>query len=340
MVNLKRIQKNLEKPLLVKKTENIFYLTGQQVIAGFVLVTSKTGIYFGDGLEFIPGMKNDTLNNISKYLKPGTELEFEDNFTIRDLEYLKKVAPKIKLKHVQGVMEIFRTVKTKEELAFVRDAVKLTHEVFKEIKKALAEDQWTEVQLARLIRYSGIGLGAEDVSFAPIVAAGVNSAIPHHKPGNSVIKVGEPIVLDFGFKVGSYCSDFTRTVFLKKVPKDFAEIYNHTLAAYDTAFNEVKAGMKGKEVDALARKVLEKKKLSKFFIHSLGHGTGLEVHEHPGVGPYSEGEIHDNMIFSIEPGVYKKGKGGVRIEDLVYLEKGKAKQFSEAPRTLEESIIK
>lgn len=340
LTRIKILQKIIQKPLLIKKVENIFYLTGEKVITGFLLVTPKTAMYLGDGLECVPGIKNDNLKGLNTLLRAGTLVEYEDSLTVRDLNLLKKNSPKLKFIHTNGYIEKLRLVKTSAELNFIRDAVKLTHEVFFEVKDALKKDAWTEKQLARFIRYTGIGLGAEDVSFDPIVAAGKNSSMPHHKPGDNVIKIGEPVVIDFGFKIGGYCSDFTRTVFLKKVPKEFLELYTHTLSAYEHAFSEVKSGMNGKTVDALARDLLHKQKLSKFFIHSLGHGTGLEVHEHPGVGPYSESSLEEGMVFSIEPGVYKKGIGGIRIEDLVYLEKGKAKQFVESSRKLQDMIIK
>lgn len=344
--NIKKLQKDLKAPLLIKQKENLIYLTGQEFISGHLLITppltkGRQGgvVFFGDGLEYAQGLKNDTFKNLPKYLRAGTMLEIEDTFTAREQHSLKKVAPKLKCKFVSGVTDHLRTIKSKEELQFIRDAVKLTHEVFKEVKKVLSKDVWTEEQLARFIRYTGIGLGAQDVSFAPIVATGANSAIPHHKPSSRAIKPGEPIVLDFGFKVGHYCSDFTRTVFLKKVSPEFKKIYTNVERAYNIAFENVKAGMTGKEVDDLARKELHKEKLSKFFIHSLGHGTGLEIHEHPGVGPYSENAIMDGMVFSIEPGVYLKNKGGIRIEDLVYLENGKPKQFAAISTKLEDNII-
>lgn len=336
---LKLLQQILDKPFLVKKNENIFYLTGEKVIHGYLLVTKKSAVFFGDGMETVDSVKNDELKNIVKTLKSDIVLGFEDCLTVRELATIKKVIPKIKLQEAYGVVEALRFIKSASELSLIKQAVELTAEVFKEVRDVLRREIWTEQQLARFIRYTGIGLGAEDVSFEPIVAAGKNSSVPHHKPSKAIIKSGEPIVLDFGFKIGGYCSDFTRTVFLKKIPKDFGEIYTKTLLAYTSAFAGVRAGMSGKQVDKLARDVLFKNKLSKLFVHSLGHGTGLEVHEYPGVGPFSENVLENGMVFSIEPGVYKKGKGGVRIEDLVYLENGQAKQFVEVSRDLKDQLI-
>lgn len=337
--NLNIFRKSLKRPVVIKKPENIFYLTGQKFIYGLLLVSPKQAVFFGDGLEHVEKLKTDSLINIKKYIRPGSILEVEDELTLKEAKFIESKVSKVKLIHRSEILAELRLIKSVEELKLVEKAVKLTHEVFENVKVALKQDTWTEKQLARFIRHEGIGAGAEDVSFDPIVAAGENSAIPHHKPGDRQLKVGEPIVLDFGFKIDGYCSDFTRTVFLRKVSKEFENYYKHVLNAYEAAYSKLKLGMKGKEVDALAREELRKEKLDKFFVHSLGHGTGLEVHESPGVGPYSEGPILDGMVFSIEPGIYLKKKGGIRIEDLVFMDKGKVKQFAECSRQLKDNIL-
>jgi Xaa-Pro aminopeptidase len=194
--------------------------------------------------------------------------------------------------------------------------------------------------LARYIRVWALEYGADDISFEPIVAAGANAAIPHHAPTDRVLKAGESIVIDFGFKIQGYCSDFTRTVFLKRAPKKLADIYNETEKAYRAAFNGIRAGMTGEAADALARDSLKRAKLGKYFIHSLGHSTGLEVHEQPNLAPQEQEVLENGMVFSIEPGVYVPKVGGVRIEDLVYLEKRRPHYFVDVSRKLTDNIIR
>jgi Xaa-Pro aminopeptidase len=147
------------------------------------------------------------------------------------------------------------------------------------------------------------------------------------------------VVLDFGFKVAGYCSDFTRTVFLKKAPPKLARIYIETEKAYRQAFNHIRAGMTGAMGDALGRDVLREANLEEYFIHSLGHSTGLEVHERPNLTPGEEAVLENSMVFSIEPGVYVPKLGGVRIEDLVYLKNGRPHYFVSVPTALKDMII-
>jgi Xaa-Pro aminopeptidase len=207
----------------------------------------------------------------------------------------------------------------------------------------------TEIKLADFIRLVGLKLGAEDVSFPPIVASGQNAAIPHHVPSNKQLKLGESIILDFGFKYKNYCSDFTRTVFLKTVPKRLEMAYNQVEKAYNQSMRYIDGHhlglpqmvpIKGKDVYQRAVDVLAEKHLDKYFIHSLGHGTGLEIHELPNLSPNSKNILKDGMVFSIEPGAYIPKLGGIRIEDLVYLEKGKVKKFITIPTSLLANVIK
>jgi Xaa-Pro aminopeptidase len=309
------------------------------------LITKKQAVFFGNGLEKLEksaGLKSDQLSNITKYLKKNSTLIVEDDLKLAELAYFKRKLKSVKLRDnsQEKLIEQLRLIKSREELENMRRAYEITAWVFAIIKKELKKKQWTEIGLARYIRIWGLELGADDVSFDPIVAAGANAAIPHHQPGDAVLKPGQSIVLDFGFKVNGYCSDFSRTVFLKRAPERLAKIYNAVQQAQDEAVRSIGAGQTGKEADAIARSYLKKQKLEKYFIHSLGHGTGLEVHEAPGVGPFSKNVLENGMVFSIEPGVYLPKLGGVRIEDLVYLQSGKPKYFFKVSNLLKDNIIK
>jgi Xaa-Pro aminopeptidase len=189
-------------------------------------------------------------------------------------------------------------------------------------------------------------------------------------PSNKKLKVGESIIIDFGFKYKNYCSDFTRTVFLKTVPKKLEIAYNQVEKAYWSAIgscsfvipeflsasekisgiqndkSKIDSRFRGNDRSILAGKVYQKavdvlkeKKLDKYFIHSLGHGTGLEIHELPNLSPKSQDVITNNMVFSIEPGVYLPKVGGIRIEDLVYMENGQCKKFIKVATTLGDNIL-
>lgn len=336
---IKSLQKKITSPLLVVKKENLFYFSGQRFIDGYLLVSKAQAVYFGNGLEKIDGAKAALIGDMPKFVKPRQTLEVEDSISVEEWNYLKKKLKGVKLVASSGIVERLRAVKSKTELADLEQAYRITAKVFDTVKSQLRKKQWTEEGLASYIRIWGLELGAEDVSFEPIVAAGPNAAIPHHRAGMKVLKPNESIVLDFGFKVNGYCSDFTRTVFLGKVPTKLKTAYEAAERAYNEAVAAGRAGMTGGELDQVARGVLREENMHKHFIHSLGHGTGLEVHELPHVSPGSPMKLENGMVFSIEPGVYLPGIGGIRIEDLVYLEKGQVKYFVRVPVSLKENII-
>lgn len=337
---IKKLQKIIKNPVLIKNAQDLFYLTGIHLFdGGFLFVSKNQVVLFGGFLEKTFGIKTDFLRNIGKYLGARKILELDDNLHLSELEFLKKHLRGKKLVPVVSPVKELRITKDKSELHKMKKAYEITAQVFAEVKKALRKKQWTEKDLAKFIRLSGINYGAQDVSFPTIVAGGSNAAIPHHVPGDKILKKGESIVFDFGFKVDGYCSDFTRTVFIKTVPAKLKQMYEATEQAYTLAISGIKVGMTGKEIDAIARNHLALKKFDKYFIHSLGHGTGIAVHESPNLHPNAENKLENGMVFSIEPGVYIPKVGGVRIEDLVYLEQGKVKYFKKVSTKLTDMIV-
>ena len=168
--------------------------------------------------------------------------------------------------------------------------------------------------------------------FEIIVASGPNSALPHAHPTEKIICSNEPVLIDMGARISSYCSDFTRTLFLGKADKTFQEIYNIVLKAQTTAIQKIESGMDASQADRLARSVIEQAGYADAFGHGLGHGVGLLVHESPTLGPNSLDSLTDGMVFTIEPGIYLAGQGGVRIEDMVVLENGKARVLTKAKK--------
>ena len=174
--------------------------------------------------------------------------------------------------------------------------------------------------------------GADSNSFDTIVARGPNSAMPHHRASDDVIQLGDPVVIDMGALRNGYCSDITRTIFVGDPDDEYKKIYDLVLTAQLTAIETIQPGMPGQTGDSLARTVLNEAGYGDNFGHSLGHGIGLDVHELPRLSPNSQDILSENMIFSVEPGIYISGWGGVRIEDLVILTKDGAKQLSKAKK--------
>jgi len=174
---------------------------------------------------------------------------------------------------------------------------------------------------------------SQPVPFDLIVASGSNSALPHAKPSLRPIEAGEPVVIDIGARVGDYASDFTRTICLGKTTDTFKKVYDIVLGAQLAALALIKEGMTGELADNLARTVIKEAGYAEAFGHALGHGVGLAAHEPPRLGPNSTEVLTSGMVFTIEPGIYIPGWGGVRIEDLVVIENGQLKVLSKVPKT-------
>jgi Xaa-Pro aminopeptidase len=224
-----------------------------------------------------------------------------------------------------------REVKDAAELKLVERASQIADRAFEAVAPGIAPGQ-TEAQVAWELEKTMRELGAEALSFDIIVGAGPNGALPHHRADETVIKNGDPVVIDMGCIYEGYCSDLTRTVFIGEPDERFRDVYNTVLRAQLHAEREVKAGMTGEETDALARAVIAEAGHGDHFGHSLGHGVGLEVHEHPWVGPRATNVLGNGMVFTVEPGIYISGWGGVRIEDMAVMEGGKARILSTASK--------
>ena len=170
------------------------------------------------------------------------------------------------------------------------------------------------------------------MAFEIIVASGPNSALPHARPTERAIRSGEPVLIDMGARIDGYCSDLSRTLFSGTPSKTFQEIYSIVLKAQTAAIEGTTSQMAASEADRLARSVIEQAGYGEAFGHGLGHGVGLAVHEFPRLGLTSSDSLADGMVFTVEPGIYLPGQGGVRIEDMVVLENGKARVLTKATK--------
>jgi Xaa-Pro aminopeptidase len=172
--------------------------------------------------------------------------------------------------------------------------------------------------------------GSEAIPFELIVGAGPNGALPHVHPSERPIEEGEPVVIDIGARCDNYTSDLTRTIYIGKLDDTFRKVYDIVLGAQLSAMSIIKEGMTGEEADNIARIFIQETGYGEYFGHSLGHGVGLATHELPRLGMRSIDRLVNGMVFTIEPGIYLPGRGGVRIEDTVILEEGKVKSLSHA----------
>lgn len=236
----------------------------------------------------------------------------KNNFTLNSFKHFKKSFRKSKFKDVAYDCIRLREIKTEKEMEYLRISCNYADKI---VQKTITNfrDFRTESEAAAFLEYETKKLGLE-LSFNPIVASGSNASMPHHEPNNEKIR-GGLCVIDFGVKYKGYCSDITRTICIGKKDKKQTAMYNLLLKIQIDAINEVKENKKCSELYGFVNSGLGKYK--KYFTHGLGHGVGIEIHEMPNLSLNSKDKIQDNMVFTIEPGVYFEKKFGIRIEDTI-----------------------
>ncbi len=245
------------------------------------------------------------------------KLGFESNsLTVSQHQALTEATPAVKFEPADGIVEEFRQVKNETELGRIRTSLELTDRAYNHVMGVLRPGL-TEKEVAWEIERYLREHGAESMAFAPAVAAGPNSAVPHHEPSDRPIEVSEPIWLDFGARLNGYCADLTRTICLGEPPAQLVKVVDAVQKALEVAESQIKAGLTGKQADAIARDLLAQAGFGDAFTHSLGHGLGLYIHEGPRLSRFYEDELKAGAVVTIEPGVYLPGWGGVRIEDTV-----------------------
>jgi Xaa-Pro aminopeptidase len=217
---------------------------------------------------------------------------------------------------LEGLVEELRMVKEPEELDRIRAAVALTEQVFDRVWQDLRPGV-TEKEVAWEIEAGIRKAGAEAVSFPPIVGSGPNGALPHAVPTDRKIAAEDAVVLDLGARLRLYCSDMTRTWVGPRVPEKIREIYKIVREAQQAAMEAIRPGIDSHEVDRIARGIIERAGYGDAFGHGLGHGVGLAVHEKPGYGKKNSVVLQENMVLTVEPGIYLVGLGGVRLENMV-----------------------
>lgn len=232
-----------------------------------------------------------------------------------------------------SIIEPLRAHKDAAELELIETAIRIASEAFAAVHPTI-EPGMKETEVADALEREMKRLGARGHSFEPIVAGGPRGAMPHASPSERVFVAGEPIVVDWGAEFEGYCSDLTRTFCLGPKPEKFIEIHRIVGEAQETAIAGIEEGMTGAQAHALAAGTISKHGFGESFTHGLGHGVGLEVHDYPPLlSPTSEDILADGMVFTIEPGIYLPDWGGVRIEDIVVMDNGRARRLSGGPPT-------
>ena len=350
---LKKIKKILVKEkadaLFVSNPYSIYYLTGFKTLSpqereAFVLVT-KTKTYLFTDLRHDISFNDDSIEvrlitpqkNMTKNLQEIVKEEKIKTlgFEMEDLKFSEfnhfSNKLKVKLEGFKNVVTKLREIKEEGEVKSIKEACRLADECLKQIVRRLKVGI-TEKEVAFRIEYYLKQKGF-DISFQPIVAYDRNSAIPHYdtQVGSGILKKDSVVLIDFGATFQSYCSDMTRMFFMKEVSNEVINVYKKLLKAQEETIKKIKDFKKTKEIDEYVRKLLKKEGFPNF-PHSTGHGVGLEVHELPRVSQKSKDVIHDGQVFTIEPGVYFAGKYGLRIEDIVWVNKGVLTTLTGSPK--------
>ena len=240
--------------------------------------------------------------------------------TYGNLKRLKDACPDAEDVNVSKAIERARLIKGPQELDRLREACRIASLVADDIPNFLKEGM-SESEAAAEISFRMQRLGASGTSFDTIAAFGENSAEPHYTVGSKFLGRGEAALFDFGAVYRKYCSDITRTFFTRGVSERQERMYEVVREANEIAVSRMRAGVPAKEVDAVAREFIDSTEFEGRFIHSLGHGIGLSVHDGGSLSPVTDMVLEENMILTVEPGVYIPGEGGVRIEDDVRITK-------------------
>jgi Xaa-Pro aminopeptidase len=241
-----------------------------------------------------------------------------DYLSCRRFEAIKKVLPETEFVSLGGRIETMRSIKSSSEIESLKKAIAAAEKVLGGICIEIGPGM-TEKEIAwRIIE--GLWRHADGPSFSPIVASGPNAALPHAVPTDRPIQEGEPVLIDMGARLGGYCSDMTRTIFLGEPRSPFREIYIIVRMAQIAAQEALKAGLTGKHVDQVARDVIKDAGYGPRFVHSLGHGVGLAVHEAPTLSQRSRKKLRPGMVVTVEPGIYLPDQGGVRLENMALVE--------------------
>ena len=334
--------------LLISAPENRRYLSGFTGSAGYLFISSERAVLVTDS-RYTEQATNQAPDFQVMQVRGGWDWFLEQlketgvkrvGFESRDMtvatynSLVGAVKDDTTLSQVSMIAtaeipEEGRVFKDQRELALLQRAIDASDAAMEAVCPNITAGM-TEREVAWRMEMAMRDFGADGISFDTIVASGPNGAMAHHRPSDRAIQAGEPIVIDMGAIVEGYCSDITRTVVVGEPDETFHKIYDIVLGAQLTAINTVKPGMTGEDCDDLSRTVIAEAGYGDNFGHSLGHGVGLAVHENPRVSPRSPDKLEPNMVFTVEPGIYLTGWGGIRIEDIVVLGDDGAKVLSKA----------
>ena len=335
--------------LLLTGLSNIRYLTGFSGTSALLVVTPRDVVFITDFryqtqvAEEVGDIARVCIEAASLWtglwqqlaaLPSVKVLGFETaHVQHRDFQRLVEAGARWQWRPTVDLVETLRERKDESEVARIREAADVATRA---LERTLPDVHvgMTELQVAGVLEKALRDAGSEGFPFPSIVASGPRSALPHARSSSRAIEEGDFLLMDFGAEVGGYCSDITRTVVVGAASDEHRRVYDVVRVANERASAGVRAGMTGRDADAIARQYIERAGYGDLFGHSLGHGIGLEVHEAPRLARTAEGVLAEGAVVTIEPGVYRPGWGGVRIEDDVVLGADGPEILTQFPREL------
>ena len=347
-----KFTKNYEA-VVITNLNNVRYLCGYTGSNGVLLITKKEALFFTDfryqeqsqkeinGCAEIVIVKNGEDKALfEKINSMGIKtLGFEKSLDVCRFLQFSDLFKDGKLIPTENLVEELRQYKDKEEA----ESLQVAFDIADKSLEMLLTDMFlgmTEIEAAALLELYMRVNGSEKPSFDTIVASGPNSSCPHHQPTDKVIKKGEMLKIDFGATYNGYHSDMTRTFFIGKATAKFKKIYSIVQEAQTKAIEAIKVGEDCKKIDEIARKVITDAGYGKNFGHGLGHSFGLEIHEKPAFSPLNPSKIEIGHTYTVEPGIYIPGWGGIRIEDSFLIHKKGLHKFTNFPNNLIELDLK
>lgn len=338
--------------LLVTNPKDISYLCGFRGEDAYLLVGRGKPVIFSDSrfeeeLENLKptvrvvirrGPMNPVVKDVVTAAKVdalGVQAEY---MTVGVRSGLAKAVGKRKLRDTQGLVSRLRVIKDEHEIKWLRKAIRIQQEALM-ATIATVEVGQTEQEIDARLVYEMSSRGAGGASFPSIVAAQANGSLPHAVPGRTRVKANRPLLVDWGARFSGYCGDLTRTFAVGRFPKKIAEIYDIVLEAQLAGIAAIRPGVRGVDVDAASRRIIDDAGYGKQFGHGLGHGIGLDVHEAPSLSARSDDTLEPGMVVTVEPGIYLPGIGGVRIEDDVLVTERGHRVLSNYPKDRDSMVI-
>src|SRR3989339_948422 len=337
---------------LITNGINIRYITGFTGSESILLITQKDDYLFTD-FRYLEQAKEDVpwiriverkVSLIKTICRKLTRLNIKKLYveslylTFNQYNEIKNNVKGVYIIPTQGIIEKYRKRKTQEEIKKIQTAIDIAEKAYSNIRKKIKAGL-TEKNLADILEFEIRKQGGEKSSFEIICAAGARASQPHAHATNRKIQSNDAILIDWGVSFQFYNSDLTRISFIDRISPKFKKIYQIVLDAQCFAIDSVKPGRMAKDVDRVARDYITKKGFGKYFGHGLGHGVGLAVHECPTINARSKEILEAGMVFTIEPGVYIPGWGGIRIEDIVLVTPQGCAVLSHVPKRLTELLI-